>query len=207
MDRNQAKEFYPFLQAFAEGKAIECRTKPSALSKSWQGMNDWTEIKEIGYWDNIEYRIKPEPKYRPFKDAEECWAEMQKHQPFGWVKDRNGSKFVIENVDSRGFVEVYDDGTCSFKEVFENRTFADGTPFGVKVEQLMYRPITMYQIVCDRCGEVFGGTDTCSALFSNKEVDIGDYSDWEMIDGKHYCPDCYEVEVIDGVYNIKAKQI
>ena len=76
-----------------------------------------------------------------------------------------------------------------------------------KKEQLMYRPITMYQIVCDRCGEVFGGTDTCSALFSNKEVDIGDYSDWEMIDGKHYCPDCYEVEVIDGVYNVKAKQI
>lgn len=57
----------------------------------------------------------------------------------------------------------------------------------------------------DDGGEVFGGTDTCSALFSNKEVDIGDYSDWEMIDGKHYCPDCYEVEVIDGVYNVKAK--
>lgn len=76
-----------------------------------------------------------------------------------------------------------------------------------KEEQIMYRPITMYQIVCDRCGEVFGGTDTCSALFSNKEVDIDDYSDWEMIDGKHYCPDCYEVEVIDGVYNVKAKQI
>ena len=75
-----------------------------------------------------------------------------------------------------------------------------------KEKQLMYRPITMYQIVCDRCGEVFGGTDTCSALFSNKEVDIGDYSDWEMIDGKHYCPDCYDVEVIDGVYNVKAKE-
>lgn len=41
---------------------------------------------------------------------------------------------------------------------------------------------------------------------ANKEVDIGDYSDWEMIDGKHYCPDCYEVEVIDGVYNVKAKE-
>ena len=76
-----------------------------------------------------------------------------------------------------------------------------------KEEQLMYRPITMYQIVCDRCGEVFGGTDTCSALFSINDVDIGDYSDWEMIDGKHYCPDCYEVEVIDGVYNVKAKQL
>lgn len=134
MDRNQAKKFYPFLQAFAEGRVIECRTKPSAV-KGTSVPNDWTEIKEIGYWDNIEYRIKPEPKHRPFKNAEECWQEMEKHQPFGWVKDRNGSKFMIENVDSRGFVEVYDDGTCTFKEVFEIRTFADGTPFGVKTEE------------------------------------------------------------------------
>ena len=93
MDRNQAKKFYPFLQAFAEGRVIECRTKPSAV-KGTSVPNDWTEIKEIGYWDNIEYRIKPEPKHRPFKNAEECWQEMEKHQPFGWVKDRNGSKFM-----------------------------------------------------------------------------------------------------------------
>jgi hypothetical protein len=70
---------------------------------------------------------------------------------------------------------------------------------------VMYRPIEMYQIVCDRCGEVFGGTDTCSSLFSDKDTDISDYSDWEMIDGKHYCSDCYDVEVIDGVYNVKVK--
>lgn len=30
MNRNQAKEFYPILQAYAEGRVIECRTKPSA---------------------------------------------------------------------------------------------------------------------------------------------------------------------------------
>ena len=135
MDRNQAKEFFPIIQAFAEGKVIECRTKPSLIEGS-DVPNDWTEMKEIGFWNNIEYRIKPEPKYRPFKDAEECWQEMMKHQPFWWVKDRNGSKFVIENVDSRGgFVEVYDEGTCTFNEVFENRTFVDGLPFGVKVEE------------------------------------------------------------------------
>lgn len=137
MDRNQAKEFYPILQAFAEGMVIECRTKPSAIEDE-NVPNEWAEIKVIEFNGNKEYRIKPnlepESEYRPFKDAKECWQEMQKHQPFGWVKDRNGSKFVIENVDSGGFVEVYDDGTCSFKEVFENRTFADGTPFGVKVE-------------------------------------------------------------------------
>ena len=94
----------------------------------------------------------------------------------------------------------------SIKKLIGRELSWSDEPVELKEEQLMYRPITMYQIVCDRCGEVFGGTDTCSALFSNKEVDIGDYSDWEMIDGKHYCPDCYEVEVIDGVYNVKAKE-
>ena len=70
----------------------------------------------------------------------------------------------------------------------------------------MYRPITMYQIVCDRCGAEFEGTGTCTELFYDKEIDIGDYSDWKEIDGKHYCPDCYDVEVVDGVYNVKAKE-
>lgn len=85
MDRNQAKEFYPILQAFAEGKVIECRTKPSAVEGT-DIPNDWTEMTEIEFWNNTEYRIKSEPKYRPFKDAEECWQEMLKHQTFGWVK-------------------------------------------------------------------------------------------------------------------------
>ena len=34
MNRNQAKEFYPILQAYAEGMVIECRTKPSAVEGS-----------------------------------------------------------------------------------------------------------------------------------------------------------------------------
>ena len=70
----------------------------------------------------------------------------------------------------------------------------------------MYRPITLYQIVCDRCGKEFTGTDICPELFYDKTVDIGNNSDWEMINGKHYCPDCYEVEVINGMYHVKAKE-
>lgn len=124
MNRNQAKKFYPILQAFAEGEAIECRTKPSALSKSWQDMNDWTEMKEIEFWNNTEYRIKPEPKYRPFKNAEECWTEMQKHQPFGWVK--YADKYIsISAIDSNNDYEID----------FDDYTFADSTPFGVKIEE------------------------------------------------------------------------
>lgn len=129
MDRNQAKEFYPILQAFAEGKTIETRRKPTTdnngvTKDGWFEFNDWTEMKELEYWVNVEYRIKPEPKYRPFKDANECWQEMLKHQPFGWVKTEEGYEQIFH-------VNEGDD----FNSTFKYCTFADGTPFGVKVEE------------------------------------------------------------------------
>ena len=126
MTREEAKKMQPILVAFAEGKTIQSRYIKGDKSL-------WYDDEDPSFDDDFEYRIKPESEYRPFANAEECWKEMLKHQPFGWVKDRNGSKFIIENVDSRGFVEVYDEGTCTFKDVFENRTFVDGLPFGAKV--------------------------------------------------------------------------
>ena len=134
MDRNQAKEFYPFLQAFAEGKAIECRTKPSAVKGS-DIPNDWTEMTEIEFWNNTEYRIKPEPKYRPFKDAEECWAEMLKHHPFGWVKDKETPKFLVCKALGNLFFIGIEDKPYNYKEVSRDYTFVDGTPFGIKEEE------------------------------------------------------------------------
>ena len=133
MNRKQAKEFYPFLQAFAEGKIIETRRKPSAV-KGTDIPNDWTEMKEIEFWNNTEYRVKSEPKYRPFKDAEECWLEMQKHQPFGWVK-WNDVRYNIYAVSSTSVCLI--NGNCEnmdFAYAYQKLTFADGTPFGVKVE-------------------------------------------------------------------------
>ena len=119
------------ISAFAEGKTIQYK----ADTGSWHDLTE-NEGLPMGTLEEEpnNFRIKPELKHRPFKNAKECWAEMLKHQPFGWVKDRNGSKSVIENVDPRGFVEVFDEGTCNYGEVFDNRTFADGSPFGVKVE-------------------------------------------------------------------------
>lgn len=136
MNRHQAKEFYPILQAFAEGRVIECRTKPSAV-KGTSVPNDWTEIKEIGYWDNIEYRIKPEPKHRPFKNAEECWQEMEKHQPFGWVKRKENEHYsLITDVDDiRYGISLNERSGFDMNYVWVNYTFVDGTPFGIKVEE------------------------------------------------------------------------
>ena len=137
MDRNQAKEFYPILQAFAGGRVIECRTKLNAVEGT-DVPNDWTGIEDISFWGNIEYRIKPEPKYRPFANAEECWQEMLKHQPFGVVKDKYFANYQTHRaftcLTTKGcYFCGYEDET--FESGFKNLLFADGLPFGVKIEE------------------------------------------------------------------------
>ena len=133
MDRNQAKEFYPIMQAFAEGKIIETRRKPSAV-KGTDIPNDWTEMKEIEFWNNTEYRVKPEPTYRPFKNGEECWQEMQKHQPFGWVKSTLFKDFDLVQRVTTLYVEINRE-IIDYKDALDKFTFADDTNFGVKVEK------------------------------------------------------------------------
>ena len=134
MTKEEVKEMLPVLQAFAEGKAIECRTKPGTISTSIP--NEWTEIKEICFWNNVEYRIKPEPKYRPFKSQEECWQEMQKHQPFGWLKDKDdGHRTLITVVDNEDMMALNGITGWDFLSIMNMYVFADGTPFGVKIEK------------------------------------------------------------------------
>ena len=127
MTREEVKEMLPVLQAFAEGKTIESRCIKGDKSL-------WYDDEDPSFDDDLEYRIKPEPTYRPFKDAEECWLEMQKHQPFGWVK-WNDVRHNIYVVSSTSVCLI--NGNCvnmDFAYAYQKLTFADGTPFGVKVE-------------------------------------------------------------------------
>lgn len=125
MDRNQAKRLLPIIQAFAEGKEIECRVE-----------DKWYKVLEICNETNPQdYRIKPELKYRPFANAEECWQVMQKHQPFGWVKDRDGNKTFIGGINSDNTIFMCNSEILYLKDTFEDFTFIDGTPFGIKEEE------------------------------------------------------------------------
>ena len=133
MTREEAKQLSPIIKAFSEGKVIETRTKPSVLNNP-AIPNEWTEMKELEYWSNTEYRTKPESKYRPFKDAEECWQEMQEHQPFGWIKDKeDGHYTLITCVDYEVCLNAHNDWDMS--GTMDNFTFADGQPFGIKEEK------------------------------------------------------------------------
>ena len=131
MDRNQAKALLPIIQAYAEGKEIEIF---DCTKKMWE-----TAILPHFDCDSIFYRIKPETTYRPFKDAEECWKEMLKHKPFGWLKSKEATEDVYFTItgltnDTHGAI-LNSSGGWSFSGLFDYYTFADGTPFGVKVEE------------------------------------------------------------------------
>lgn len=118
MNRQEAKELLPIIQAFAEGKTIQVK----ASDGLWYGREG--ENCEFNFnADPQMYRIKSKPKYRPFANAEECWQEMQKHQPFGWVKTDEGYEQIWH-------VNKGDD----FNATLKTCTFADGTPFGIKEE-------------------------------------------------------------------------
>lgn len=121
MDRKETAERIEIMQAFVDGKQIEFK----------DSMGRWCEAKNpLWNWDSKrEYRIKREPKYRPFNDAEECWQEMKTHEPFGWLKDKKTKEYeLLRRVAPKdGVIDQY-------TSVYERCVFADGTPFGIKEE-------------------------------------------------------------------------
>lgn len=126
MTREEAKELLPTIQAFVEGKTIQ----------RIDDKNEWNDLCIVNFdFSPNKYRIKPEPKYRPFKTQEECWNEMLKHQSLGWVR-YDDSIIAIQNIAPEGITVNNGIKTSNFyfEECLMNMKFADGTPFGIKEE-------------------------------------------------------------------------
>ena len=113
--RENAKELLPIIKAYSEGKEIEFLN----LGGKWTLLTDPNFDGEP-----FQYRIKPEPKFRPFKNADECLEEIQKHQPFGYIKYKDRNSYF-----PTGFGDNLD-----FDYLFKTYTFADGAPYGIKEE-------------------------------------------------------------------------
>ena len=136
MTREEIKRRVELYSALADGKTIQVQNPNGG---------EWFDVKIDtlrSICEGLNYRIKPEPKYRPFKSQEECWNEMLKHQPFGWVKSKKSERLfsiglVLWNNEFNDVSVTFAcDGMLgrSSKSMFEDFTFADGTPFGIKEE-------------------------------------------------------------------------
>ena len=128
MNRKEAKELMPIIQAFAEGKTIQ-------YYDSLIDISDWEDCENPNF-ENLTYkfRIKPESTYRPFANAKECWQEMQKHKPFGWVKSTLFKDFDLVQRVTTLYVEINRE-IIDYKDALEKFTFADDNNFGVKVDE------------------------------------------------------------------------
>lgn len=157
MTQKEINEFLADTKVYVNGKSKEIQVKLFSFGYKWGRIEKFVRYtdkpflfiwadKSIGYSDNMEYFIKhqnreitadeilsleiTEPSYRPFKSQEECFEEMQKHIPLGWIKSKMGNIFNI--------IALYHDeiklNECEYgySELFENYMFMDGTPFGIK---------------------------------------------------------------------------
>lgn len=133
MTREEIKKVLPVIQAFTEGKIIQ--TKNGDETWITIGKEADLNIESLAEYPDC-FRVKPEPKYRPFKDADECWQEMLKHEPFGWIKRRGCYFNIVAVTDVYAYLSEADGSAIllASKNSYNDNTFADGAPFGVREE-------------------------------------------------------------------------
>lgn len=67
----------------------------------------------------------------------------------------------------------------------------------------MFKKIDMYTCVCDGCGKEYECEEHDMIAFETEELAFhyaSSFDDWEEIDGKHYCPDCYDYDPDKDAY-------
>lgn len=133
MTRENVKKNMDIISAFAEDRVIQIINEKG----EWVDLTerDGLPIETIAE-DPNSFRIKPEPKYRPFVNTEECWTEMFRHEPFGWVINKKyNTRHSVTKVEYDGSVIISYEDNRTRKGAFDDFTFADGLPFGVRVNE------------------------------------------------------------------------
>lgn len=154
MTKEEIKEFLSGTKMYVNGKSKEIQEKLFSLGYTWADGDRKVQYTdkpflfidkegEISYTDDMVWftndssreitaeqvlSLEPVKSYRPFKDGNECWQEMLKHQPFGWVYRR--SRYLQTLAIGTGGLR-FADFFCTFEQAVDS-TFPDGTPFGVE---------------------------------------------------------------------------
>lgn len=117
MTKEQAKHLSEVLKAYSEGKELEYLTMD----------NEWVPKRGSNFDANpFNYRIKPEPKYRPYKSAEEFLKAQKEHGPYIKISDDYylPDMLLEKGICGAGEVETWD-------KVINKYKWQDGTPCGI----------------------------------------------------------------------------
>ena len=124
MTREEARKLLPIIEAYSKGKTIQI----------WdESKSKWVDLDGAAFGASPDkYRIKPEPKYRPFKSREECWQEMHNHSDFGWLTRIDTGNFEhIKTVCQEKILFAVSIEYYKYEDAFKYYKFPDGTPFGI----------------------------------------------------------------------------
>jgi len=110
------REMIEVMEAYERGEQIECR---SLMGDVWSLLPT-----PLWDWQGCDYRVKPEPKLRPWKPEE---------VPLGAVvrDKKDGAKGLIVAVSEEA-IEIGQDGYYDFDELLKYYVLDDHSPCGVE---------------------------------------------------------------------------
>lgn len=118
----EIEEMIAIMEAAKEGKKIQIRDV---------GSFDWFDIDTLPIWNwrEYDYRVKPEPKVRPYENAKEFLDAMKEHGPF-ITRDDEVYKMALTVFDDRA---NYETTFVEYEYLIElGYKWQDGTPCGVE---------------------------------------------------------------------------
>lgn len=119
MIREQLEKHWEVIQAFKEGKTIQCKYTNG----------NWIDVETPAFDITTNYRIKPSPEYIPFdfSDVEKLIGRIVKG--IAEYSNPNMNHLVVTCAEDYLWLGASSSG-ITYKEFFKTFTFLDGLPCG-----------------------------------------------------------------------------
>lgn len=116
------REMTDIMLAFANGEVIESKLKYDSV---------WTKNSSPTWnWSEVDYRVKPKPEVRPYKDAQEFLDAQERH---GSYVTNKGLAYFLPVVVLPTQVKL-NEFMVAYEELSREYWWQDGAPCGVMEE-------------------------------------------------------------------------
>lgn len=122
----KVSEQIAIMKAYEDGKTIEVKRYDET---KWKSL-DYVENYKFNF-SCYEYRIKPVPKYRPYKSIEEAFNEAKKHE--FWTKEIQTGFIINVGAFGENFEDIYINGYNQNNFLDKFVWADDNSPCGIKI--------------------------------------------------------------------------